>query len=137
MAYWRWRFLTDSERLRDKELLNEYTLFSATVSGISLNLERALWSGKADLWTDPNDYAATQAVADQARQRAIDWIAYASDRHPGEECAAALNPGCLALRSLTMQQTWSCKVQATHALMRHQSGSDFVELRFGQRKAGA
>jgi hypothetical protein len=129
VAYWRWRFLTDSDGLADGELLSEHTLFQARASGAAIDLTGPPWVVFATSWMHPSDYAACQAVAVTARERGdVQWIRYTSARRDGGHCAAALTPECLKLRQPFRQQTWVCKVTRKAALMGH--GSDRLSLSF-------
>ncbi len=118
VAYWRWRFLADSAGLRDGELLTEHTLFQARVRGTAVDLSRPPWSAQSALWTDPRDHGPCQALGRAARER-VQWLRYASARHPGGLCGAVFAPHCLTLAQAAPQQTWICKVTATRALMLH------------------
>ena len=119
VAYWRWRFLTDSAGLRDGELVTEHTLFQAQVRGVSIDLMRAPWSAAAAVWSHPTDYSACHALAKAARGHGVQWIRYASARRAGGHCAAVLAPECLSLPEPARVETWLCKVTATQALMLH------------------
>jgi len=119
VAYWRWRFLMDSEGLRDGELVTEHTLFLARVRGTAIDLTRRPWSAAAARWTHTDDYTACQSLTPAARERGIAWIRYASVRHPGGRCGAVLDPLSLSLPARPEQQTWVCKVTARQALMVH------------------
>jgi RES domain len=130
VAYWRWRFLTDSEGLRDGELLTEHTLFNAIANGRLLDLTAPPWSEARTQWADPSDYSACQALAEQARTHALQWLRYESARLPSGVCGAVIDPRCLSLSDLSTQQTWVCKVTRHKALMRHQDdaiGLDFAD----------
>jgi hypothetical protein len=118
VAYWRWRFLMDSAGLRGGELLTEHTLFQAQVRGAAIDLTRTPWSAAAAAWTHPSNYGACQALAAAARSH-VQWIRYASVRRPGGQCGAVFAPQCLKLAAPLVQQTWTCKVTATQALMVH------------------
>ena len=67
-----------------------------------------------------DDYGPCQALARAARAGGrVQWIRYASVRHPGGVCGAVFAPGCLSLRDGFPQETWVCKVTPTQALMLH------------------
>lgn len=128
VAHWRWRFLMDSEGLRERELVTEHTLFPADVRGRCVDLTRVPWSARAAEWTHPDDYGACQALAAQAREHAVQWIRYASARQRGGRCGAVLDPLALTLPEPPQLETWICKVSATQALMRH--GDERLTLAF-------
>lgn len=129
VAYWRWRFLMDSAGLRAGELVTEHTLFQAQARGIAIDLGKPPWSAAASAWTRRDDYAACQALARAARAAGrVQWIRYASVRHPGGTCAAVLAPQCLSLPERFRQETWVCKVTPTQALMLHEDDRLTVEI---------
>jgi hypothetical protein len=109
VAYWRWRFLMDSDGLRDQALYTEHTFFQARVRGRSLDLTAAPWKSAARAWTQKTDYSACQDLGAEARSRGVAWIRYGSVRLPGGTCGAVLDPTALSLREGFEQQTWDCK----------------------------
>ena len=120
VAYWRWRFLMDSAGLRDGELVTEHTFFQAQARGLAIDLTKAPWNEGEAAWTQRNDYSACQALAQAVRAHGkVQWIRYASVRHPGGHCGAVLAPQCLSLPERFPQETWVCKVTPTQALMLH------------------
>jgi len=127
LAYWRRRFLIDSEGLRTSELIAEFSLFRAKVNGKAIDLSLEPWDTRRPDWTS-DDYSACLAVAAEARRREVQWIRYWSARDVAGHCGAVLDPGSLKSIELNKQQTWVCKVSATAALMRHEQ--DSISLRF-------
>jgi hypothetical protein len=120
VGYWRWRFLMDSAGLRDGELITEHTFFQAQVRGRAIDLTRPPWSAAATQWAHRSDYRACQALGRAARSQAgVQWLRYASVRHPGGICAAVFAPDCLTLPDPSRLETWVCKVTAAQALMLH------------------
>ncbi len=119
VGYWRWRFLMDSEGLRKGELITSHTLFQAAVSGSCIDLSREPWSASRDQWMHKTDYAACQALADQPRQKAVQWIAYASVRNPDGRCAAVLDAAALVLHEPSRQETWVCKATSSMVFFSH------------------
>jgi len=79
LAYWRWRFLMDSEGLRDTELIAEFSLFRAKVNGSAVDLSIHPWDARRSDWTS-DDYSACLALAVEARRREVQWIRYWSAR---------------------------------------------------------
>lgn len=124
VAYWRWRFLMDSEGLRHQELVTEHTFFEARVDAARLlDLVSPPWSERAAHWQHDRDYTACHRLAGEARERGIDAIHYASARvpsPPGGHCVAVFSPQPLSLPQPVQQQTWVCKVTATQALLVHE-----------------
>ena len=119
VAYWRWRFLTDSDGLRSDELLTQHTFFNAAVSGLSIDLTTAPWSEAAAHWADPLNYSATQAMAEAAAERNVQWLHYASARDAGGTCAAVLDVAALADIDLPGQQTWACRTTRSSVRLVH------------------
>jgi hypothetical protein len=92
-GYWRLRFWQDSAGLAEREAAIPITLFQfhgATARSLDLT-QAPLNADRAD-WTHPSDYAATQQLADRARQADIELIRYQSVRRPGGSCLAILTP---------------------------------------------
>lgn len=113
VAYWRWRFLMDSEGLRDQALHTEHSFFQVKVRGRCADLTAAPWKSAARSWTQKSDYTACQDLADEARTRDLAWIRYATVRAPLGSCAAVLRPDVLSMPRGFEQQTWDCKTART------------------------
>lgn len=125
VAYWRWRFVTDSVGLQDEELLTEHSFFSAAVDGLAIDLMAPPWIAARALWTHPHDYGATQALAESAREAQVQWIRYESVRDPGGACVAVLDVAALDALDTAGQQTWHC--HATRDRVRLVHGDDRYE----------
>lgn len=108
VAYWRWRFLLESDGLAGGELLSTHTFFRAQAHGRCLDLTREPWLASQALWRDPRDYSACHALSAAAREAGIAWIRYASARIAVGVCGAVLEAKSLTLAS--GQQTWACRV---------------------------
>ncbi len=119
VAYWRWRFLTESDGLAQQALLTEHTFFEARVQGRALNLTAPPWLQQRSAWVHPSNYSATQALAAAARQRGVQWIRYESARDPGGHCAAVLDPAALSAMQPLQQQTWHCKTTRQAVMLVH------------------
>jgi RES domain len=130
LAYWRWRFLMDSDGLRASELIAEFSVFRAKVHGSAVDLSVEPWDARRPDWTS-DDYSACLTFATEARRRDVHWIRYWSARDVGGRCGAVLNPESFKGIELNRQQTWVCKVSATTALMRHEQ--DSISLTFSTR----
>lgn len=129
LAWWRWRFLMDSEGLRDGELITEHTFFCAEFSGQALNLMAPPWLALRDQWRHPHDHSACQALAHAVRESdpGIDAVRYESARHEGGACMAVFTPKALAIRHPGQQQTWVCKTTKALVLVSHdKEGTSFV-----------
>lgn len=120
VAYWRHRFVSDSEGLRDRELLTEHSFFQGQIEGPSIDLSAPPWHQARADWTQDSDYSATHAVATAAQARGLPWLRYESVRAPGQFCAVALLPQCLreppgGLDSTL--QTWHCKATRQRVML--------------------
>ena len=105
-SYWRLRFLLDSPGTPDLGPV-PHTAFSAAVKARAIDLTRApLVSDRAN-WTQRNDYAATQKLAESAREARIEAIRYESVRDPEHAaCAALLVPGAFAQTQPIQITSW-------------------------------
>lgn len=120
VGYWRWRFLMDSDGLRDRRLFVEFTVFEARIAGVVVDLTKPPWVRAKTLWTNPSDYTACHEMAAAARERGVQWIRYASVRDPAHGfCGAALDPSALSLPRPTVQQTWAARAQADMVAFSH------------------
>jgi hypothetical protein len=132
LAYWRWRFLLDSDGLMDSEIVVELTFFQARTSGSVLDLCAPPWDARHSAWRHPDNYDACQRLAQACRERGdVSWIRYASARRVDGICAAVLEPTCLRMKSTRSQQTWSCKVTKSTVLMAH--ADDRLSMHFDEQ----
>jgi hypothetical protein len=119
VGYWRWRFATDSDALREQAVLSEHTFFEASVVGPAVDLTAPHWSRLERAWMDPSDYSHCHELAHAARSAQVAWIRYRSVRDPQHDpCGAVMRVEALTIGDLTSQQTWACKVTARMVLMR-------------------
>lgn len=119
VAYWKWRFLCDSDALRDDALHTQHTFFQARVSGACIDLTAPPWDARAAAWTHPTRYADCQTLAETASERGVAWIRYSSARSKPGVCGVALTPAALTLDAGFPQQTWSCKTTLASVFLRH------------------
>jgi RES domain len=127
IAYWRFRFILDSAGLvKHTELVTRHTVFKAQVQGQAIDLTSPPWVAGIDMWAHTHDYSSTQALAADARHRGIEWIRYASVRHPGASCAAALTVSALSTRKPQEFQEWTCRATRSKVLFyNRESGTTF------------
>lgn len=128
VAYWRMRFIEDSDGLLQSgaELLTTHTIFQATVSGPSVDLTQPPWQAREAVWTHPTDYSGTQALAAEARVQGVAWIRYASVRQPGAHCAAALSLAALQNTRPSGEQHWGCRATRERVIFySRDTGSSF------------
>ena len=117
VAYWKWRFLMDSDALADRALHTEHTFFEAMVRGRCVDLTATPWKSAAHAWRHKTDYSACQDLADEARKRALAWVRYAAVRVPEGVGGAVLRADSLSLAEPLGQQTWACKTTAAGAYL--------------------
>lgn len=123
VAYWKWRFLCDSDALRGESLHTQHTFFEARAAGACIDLTAPPWVAAAPAWTHPTRYADCQALAAAARDHDVAWIRYSSARSKPGVCGVALTPGALSLAPGFAQQTWSCKTTRANVFLRHANDS--------------
>ena len=124
VAYWKWRFLMDSEALAKSALQTEHTFFKAKARGRCVDLTAAPWKSAARAWTHESDFRECQALAEAARSRGIAWIRYRAVRAEGI-CGVVLRPEALSLVEPFVQQTWACKTTAVGAWMQRAGGERY------------
>ena len=120
VAYWRQRFVSDSEGLRERELLTEHSFFQGLIDGPSIDLSAPPWQQAHEAWTQDSDYSATHALATAAQARGVQWLRYESVRAPGHFCAVALVPQCLREPPGGLdgtRQTWHCKATRRRVML--------------------
>jgi hypothetical protein len=132
VAYWKWRFLTDSDALNEQALHTQHSFFKANARGRCVDLTSAPWKASARAWTHRTDYSACQDLADEARRRELAWIRYTAVRATGGVAGAVLRPDALSLAAATAQQTWVCKTTASGAYLQRAGLADSFEFPAGQ-----
>jgi RES domain len=129
VGYWRWRFLMDSAGLQNQELLTEHSFFQAQIEGQAIDLTAKPWRAARKHWMAPMNYNPTQALADAARTRGVQWLRYASVRQAGGHCAVVLDVAALTAIHLPSQQTWHCRTTCTGVRWVH--GDERYEWQLG------
>lgn len=110
MGYWRWRFVTDSDGLREIPAAPQ-TVFQLGVRGSGVDLREKPFSDHAAHWSDPVEYGPTQMLGRVARESGLSLIAYHSVRDPKRgTCLAVLRPAAIRPRRLLAQETWHLTV---------------------------
>lgn len=112
VAYWRMVFIRDSVGLLKEEVVTDHSFFQIDVSGRGIDLMSPPWSEHRDIWRHPNDYKATQALAEAAEADHIEWMQYESVRAPHAALSVVFTPN--ALHGSTQQvnatlEEWTCK----------------------------
>jgi hypothetical protein len=120
VAYWRHRFVLDSVGLAKGDVVTEHTFFQAAINGSAIDLMTPPWVSARAAWTHGSDYTHSQAVAEAAADRGVQWISYESVRAPGYRCAAVLDVEALDIvANGTTQQTWHCKASREAVMLVH------------------
>ncbi len=120
-GYWRLRFWNESEFLNRQTKSISVTLFEFhAASQSALDLTRFPLAKDRALWVLPNDYTATQLLANNARQANAEVIRYESVRLAEGHCLAILFPD--AFKSVVEpfrnnQQTWSLLINPPHQVV--------------------
>jgi RES domain-containing protein len=125
VAYWKWRFLMDSDALRATALHTEHTFFRAQVRGRCADLTSSPWRAASRAWTHKSDYAQCQALGEAARKHEVAWIRYAAVRVAQGFCAAVFKPNALSLTEPFEQQTWACKTTAQGVWLQRAGGERY------------
>lgn len=118
VAYWKWRYLGDSDALIEQALHTEHTFFKATVRGRCSDLTALPWKTAAHAWRHKTDYSGCQDLAEEARNRALVWIRYSAVRVPDGIGGAVLKADALSIATGFEQQTWVCKTFRAGAYLR-------------------
>jgi len=125
VAYWKWRFLMDSDALRDTALHTEHTFFQARVRGRCADLTAAPWKAATGTWMQKSDWRPCQAFGAEAQKHGVAWIRYHAVRVPGGICGAVLAPEALSIAAPFEQQTWACKTTKAGAWMQRAGGERY------------
>jgi hypothetical protein len=121
MGYWRWKFVSDSDGLREISA-SPQTVFQLGAQGYAIDLQTPPFHKRRALWTDPVDYTATQAFAREARAAEVALILYRSVRDPEPgTCVAVLRPGALRPKRPLGQETWYLTVTREGAIWQRES----------------
>jgi hypothetical protein len=112
MAFHRLLFYAEAPQTVWPLNAGEYTAFNAPVrSAMTLDLTLPPLNRDQLLWTEPQNYAACQSLADAARSAKADLIRYQSVRDPQHGAnLALLNPTPFIVREPTQLETWRIKV---------------------------
>lgn len=114
LAFYRLLFFADSPDTPWPSDAGEYTAFSVMLSTpLALDLTAPPLSRDAALWRNTTDYAATQAIADTAREAGLMLIRYGSVRDPqGGMNVAALSCAAFARPKPVDRRSWRLRVGA-------------------------
>jgi RES domain len=136
-AYWSLRFFSRSPGFVPPTATVEYTSFHVRVAtDRALDLTRPPFAAHLAAWTDPDDYAACQALASEARLAETAVIRTPSARADAGECnVVVIDPAAFVDAAPVIHRTWH---------FRHQGGRlsvlgafpssdrhEFTAVRFG------
>jgi hypothetical protein len=128
VAFWKWRFLTDSDAFAGQALHTQHTFFEASVRGRCADLIAAPWKAAARSWRHKTDYGECQGFADEARNRNLAWIRYAAVRIDNGVGAAVLAPDALSVGESLKEQTWACKTTGSGAYFQRAGAAERYEF---------
>ena len=126
VAYWRWRFLQDSEGLVRLHPC-PFTAFRVPIATNAVDLRVPPFDRDASAWTHPSDYSATQNFGRAARSAGVGAIVYLSVRDTeSHSCTAVLTPLAFAARKPdNATQTWLLAISTEEAIWMRQGGDGF------------
>lgn len=123
VAYWRIKFLLDSPATPDLPAV-AHTALRAHVAGNAWTLTAPPFAQRRAQWEDPHDYAATQALARDAREAGIALIRYRSARDPQHRaCFAVLTPKAFRASAPLEQHAWRIQVARQRVLAESADGA--------------
>lgn len=125
VAFWKWRFLMDSDALRESALHTQHTFFRARVRGRCADLTAAPWKAATGTWLQKTDWRECQAFGAEAQKHDAAWIRYHAVRVRDGICAAVLKPDALSMPERFEQQTWACKTSAAGAWLQRAGGERY------------
>lgn len=130
IAFWRWRFFTDSDGLRPLQVITELTFFRAQFAGLELDITQAPWSAQRAAWRHPTDYTQCQqlAVRGRARKPPVQAVRYESCRREGAACEVVFDVQTLKIANPLAQQTWTCKTTSERVMLLHDAQSFQFEM---------
>lgn len=106
LGYWRWRFLLDSPALERLDTAPQ-TVFQLLARGRAIDLRLSPYEARRPSWTHPSDYAACQALGEEARMAGVELICYESVRDPEQGgCTAVLAPAAISHPTPLTQEPW-------------------------------
>lgn len=129
MAFYRLLFFAESPATPLPANASEYTAFAARIeTPHGLDLTEPPLNQNEAAWTHPTQYEACQALAEVARQAAVEAILYRSIRDPQRGLnLALLSAKGFAAREPVTRQSWRILLSEGHV----QALSDFPRQRLG------
>jgi len=121
MGYWRWRFLRDSQDLREIPA-SPQTVFQLGAKGSTIDLREPPFAKRSNLWTDPANYDPTQTLGRLARQADVALVLYHSVRDAEKgTCIAILRSAAIRPKRPLAQETWHLTVTAGGTIWQRES----------------
>ncbi len=133
MSFYRLLFFAESPETPLPANAAEYTAFAAVIDAPAvIDLTRPPLDRDREAWTDPQNYAPCQALADAARQAGCQAILYQSVRDPARgRNIALLTATAFAAREPVDRQTWRIRLSSLGV----QALCDFPKTRIGFTRA--
>ncbi len=132
-VWYRHRFFAASPGTPLPKVAGDYTAFACRIAApFTADLTVPPMSAQAALWTDPQDYSACLALADQVRAAGGEVIRYGSARHPDALPNVAVLT-CRAFRDRVPRrvQTWRILLKPGGAQVVREFPRMAVEFRIG------
>ena len=130
VAFHRLLFFAESPRTPWPDRIIAFTVFSARVrTERAIDLAASPFDEAAELWRHPVEYAACQALAEQARERGVEAIRYASVRDPlGGVNLALLTCNAFAARKPGSMHEWFMRINEHGVMLRRAYGDDHLQF---------
>ncbi len=139
LSHYRMRFFRESPDAQLPVRSHNLTVFAAAWhSQFALDLTEPPLDRDRAMWTDPNDYSATQRLAASARAGGVEMIRYESvrDRQVGINLAL-LTPRVFRQREPVARQTWTLYLTRSEATCERIDASGRTRLQFPFSDTGA
>ena len=135
-AYWRLRFFSRSPALKPPSATIEHSSFSVRVdSPKAIDLSEPPFVAELAKWTDPNDYAACQDFAAEARSAKTQLLRTVSARDPAGYNVVIFDAAVFAGRSPRHGKTWHLRFENERltalAAVPHDDRLEFTSAQFG------
>lgn len=135
-AYWRLRFLSRSPGFVPPSTTIEHSSFWVAVDGAkALDLSRPPFTAEQPKWIDPDDYAACQALATEARSAGTQLLRTISVRDPAGYNIVIFDPAAFAERLPHHGKTWHLRYESGRlialAAFPHEDRQEFTQAQFG------
>lgn len=135
-AYWRLRFFSRSPGFTPPAATIEHSSFWVAVDGEkALDLTQPPFAAEQARWTDPDDYAACQALASEARAAGTQLLRTVSARDPAGRNVVIFDPAAFAEPAPHHGKTWHLRYENGRlialAAVPHDDRHEFTQAQFG------